>query len=120
VKWVNPNIKEMPGLSHHILASKAMGHDVGYVVWTPPDYSKQVNKRYPVIYFLHGAGGNETSDAGGFSSWVAKAISDGLLPPHSIVDVQDMIVFAEYSWRNSRLLKLWSRLYLVYSSHPQK
>ena len=80
VKWVNPNIKEMPGLSHHILASKAMGHDVGYVVWTPPDYSKQVNKRYPVIYFLHGAGGNETSDAGGFSSWVAKAITDGLLP----------------------------------------
>lgn len=80
VKWVNPNIKDMPGLSHHILKSKGMGHDVGYVVWTPPDYSEKVNKRYPVIYFLHGAGGNETSDAGGFSSWVAKAIADGSLP----------------------------------------
>ena len=58
-----------------------MGHDVGYVVWTPPDYSTEVSKRYPVIYFLHGAGGNESADAGGFSSWAARAITDGSLPP---------------------------------------
>ena len=58
-----------------------MGHDVGYVVWTPPDYSTKVSTRYPVIYFLHGAGGNESADAAGFSSWVARAIGDGSLPP---------------------------------------
>jgi enterochelin esterase-like enzyme len=71
----------MPELSHHILASKAMGHDVGYVVWTPPDYATEVRKHYPVIYFLHGAGGTESADAAGFSSWAAKAIADGSLPP---------------------------------------
>lgn len=80
VKWVNPNIPKMPGLTHHILNSKVMGHDVGYVVWTPPEYSKKADKRYPVIYFLHGAGGNEAADAGGFSSWAAKAIANGSLP----------------------------------------
>lgn len=81
IKWVNPNIPKMPGLTHHILESKVMGHEVGYVVWTPPDYSQKANKRYPVIYFLHGAGGNEAADAGGFSGWAAKVIADGSLPP---------------------------------------
>jgi len=81
VKWVNPDIAEMPGLSHHILNSAALGHDVGYAVWTPPGYSEHKNKRYPVIYFLHGMSGNESADAAGFSGWVEKAISDGLLPP---------------------------------------
>jgi len=81
VQWVNPNTQAIPGLSHHILTSEAMGHDVGYVVWTPPDYSTDVNKRYPVIYFLHGAGGDESADARGFSSWAARAIAHGSLPP---------------------------------------
>ncbi len=80
VQWVNPSMPVAPGLSHHILASKAMGHDVGYVVWTPPDYAAEVGKRYPVIYFLHGAGGNESADSGGFSSWAARAIADGSVP----------------------------------------
>jgi endo-1,4-beta-xylanase len=34
-----------------------------------------------VIYFLHGAGGNENSDVGGFSGLVAKNIKDGTIPP---------------------------------------
>jgi predicted peptidase len=80
IKWVNPLTKEVPGLSHHIIQSNAMGHDVGYVVFTPEGYDQSAGKRYPVIYFLHGAGGNETADAAGFSSWVSKAIHDGLIP----------------------------------------
>ena len=81
VKWVNPEIKEMVGLSHCVLKSAAMGFDVGYVVWTPEGYSQNTGKRYPVIYFLHGMGGNETSDAAAFSGFVSKAIQDKLLPP---------------------------------------
>ena len=44
--------------------------DVAYPVVSSyfPDCSTQVNKRYPVIYFLQGAGGSEAADAGGFSS----------------------------------------------------
>ena len=64
-----------------MLASKAMGHDVGYVVWTPADYDASGDTRYPVIYFLHGAGGSEASDAHGFSSMVAAGIHRGVLPP---------------------------------------
>ena len=81
VVWVNPGIPAAPGLTHHVLKSNAMGHDVGYVVWTPPGYEAEGTKRYPVIYFLHGSGGNESKDASGFSGWVKKAIDQQLLPP---------------------------------------
>ncbi len=81
IKWVNPDLPAGTGLSHHILASQALGHDVGYVVWTPREYSENASKRYPVIYFLHGAGGTEAADSAGFSGWAAKAIANGSLPP---------------------------------------
>lgn len=80
VKWVNPDIPQYAGLSHQILASEAMGHDVGFTVWTPPGYHNSGNQRYPVIYFLHGMGGTESSDAAGFSAWVAKAVEEDVLP----------------------------------------
>ena len=67
ISWVNPKLPAGPGLSHHVLASKALGHDVGYVVWLPSGYEDKADQRYPVIYFLHGAGGNESADAAGFS-----------------------------------------------------
>jgi len=58
-----------------------MGHDVGYVVWTPADYDASGKTRYPVIYFLHGMDGNEASDSAGFSSQIAQGIRDGSVPP---------------------------------------
>lgn len=81
VSWVNTKLPDSPGLTHHVLSSQAMEHDVGYVVWTPPGYDEDSGKRYPVIYFLHGMGGNESADSGGFSSRVAGAIKDGVVPP---------------------------------------
>lgn len=81
VQWVNPAIPEMQGLVHHVLHSASLGHEVGYVVYTPEGYSEKAKKRYPVIYFLHGAGGNESSDAAGFSSWAIRAMESGVIPP---------------------------------------
>jgi len=36
-----------------------MGHDVGYLIHLPPGYASEPTRRYPVVYNLHGAGGNE-------------------------------------------------------------
>ncbi|WDI41370.1 alpha/beta hydrolase [Bremerella sp. P1] len=80
VKWVNPDIPKMPGLVHKVLESKSLGHEVGYVVWTPPEMDTSGETRYPVVYFLHGAGGSERSDAAGFASQVAGAIRGGKFP----------------------------------------
>ena len=81
VTWVNPPLPDAPGLEHHILASRALEHDVGYVVWTPREYDGSGKTEYPVIYFLHGIGGHESRDVGGFSSLVARAVRDGVIPP---------------------------------------
>jgi enterochelin esterase-like enzyme len=41
------------------LKSEILGRDVFYSIYLPPDY--QISKRsYPVVYLLHGGGGNET------------------------------------------------------------
>ncbi len=74
IKWVNPDIAPMNGLNHHVLNSASIKHDVGYVVWTPPSYDKDPQTRYPVVYFLHGAGGSEKSDSGGFAARVSASI----------------------------------------------
>jgi endo-1,4-beta-xylanase len=60
--WVNsPAPGTLPaGVSHHTYFSKAMGHDVGYCIYLPPAYRDKPDLRYPVIYNLHGAGGDET------------------------------------------------------------
>ncbi len=81
ISWVNPKIPSIPGLSHHLLESDALGHDVGYAVWTPPAYHDQPETRFPVVYFLHGMGGHESADAGGFASLLGQAIARGWSPP---------------------------------------
>lgn len=80
VQWVNPDIPAMPGLVHNVLDSKSLGHKVGYVIWTPPNMDTSGATRYPVVYFLHGAGGSEKSDAAGFASQVAGALRSGKFP----------------------------------------
>src|SRR5262245_45451142 len=62
--------------------SKALGTDRKVVVYTPPGYEQSTN-RYPILYLLHGAGGDETT-------WTARGqahvildnlIADGKLKP---------------------------------------
>jgi len=35
--------------------------DVGFNIYLPPDYESSGVRRYPVIIWLHSAGGNESS-----------------------------------------------------------
>jgi len=64
--WVNATPPERPvpaGVSHHTVASAVVGQDVGYNIYLPPSYSANPQRRYPVIYWLHGKGGNESRGA---------------------------------------------------------
>lgn len=62
--WVRPpsaeQVAQTPGLVHQTFASAAMQTDVGYCVVLPPGYA-QSTERYPVLYWLHGGGGSESS-----------------------------------------------------------
>ena len=66
ITWVNPPATLPAGVQHRILHSKSMHRDVGYNIWLPPDYQSS-GRRYPVIYWLHGSGGHESS-----SLWIAE------------------------------------------------
>ncbi len=74
--WVNiPAAGSLPtGVTHHTYHSQSMGHDVGYCIYLPPGYATNPTQRYPVIYSLHGAGGDETR-----SSLAAEVLHEGIL-----------------------------------------
>ncbi len=59
ITWVNKTDKPLPiGVTHRAFHSAAVKQDVGYCIYLPPGYEKS-DERYPVIYNLHGNGGNE-------------------------------------------------------------
>lgn len=57
--WVIP--EKIAGFTHAVVKSEAMKREVGYNIWLPPGYEDAKDKRYPVVYYLHGAGGSELS-----------------------------------------------------------
>ena len=71
-QWVSKPSKEMleqiPGLVHETFDSVAMKTTVGYSVVLPPSYAEG-SKRYPVVYWLHGGGGNECSSLFTSHAW---------------------------------------------------
>jgi S-formylglutathione hydrolase FrmB len=83
--WVNePKPGLLPaGVAHHTYFSESMKHAVGYCIYLPPDYSS-TEARYPVIYNLHGAGGNELH---GFEEarLLDSGIRSGKWPPMILV-----------------------------------
>jgi endo-1,4-beta-xylanase len=80
VVWNNETRVDPPGVTHHALDSAAMNRAVGYCVALPPGYERS-DARYPVIYFLHGAGGNENSGGVDFPSILNHLVAKGAAPP---------------------------------------
>ena len=63
ILWVNePSEKDLPlppGVQHLRFRSELVGREISYCVYLPTDYQADLNRRFPVIYNLHGNGGNE-------------------------------------------------------------
>src|SRR5947208_6770736 len=59
--WVNePKPGSLPpNTIHSTYYSQSMCHDVGYCIYLPPQYEKETERRFPVIYHLHGLNGDE-------------------------------------------------------------
>lgn len=64
-------------VTHHEYRSESMKHKVGYSLYLPPGYEKNPTVRYPVIYHLHGAGGNELR-----AVTSAQVLQEGILAGH--------------------------------------
>ena len=65
--------------------SKILGHPVSYCVFMPPSYDADKQRKFPVLYFLHGLGENSQTllDAGGWNLienlWEEKRIGEFLI-----------------------------------------
>ena len=62
IQWVNqpkPSQVNLPPNSQHLcFQSNLVKQEIGFCIYLPPNYLVS-QKRYPVIYTLHGNGGNE-------------------------------------------------------------
>jgi endo-1,4-beta-xylanase len=58
-EWVREKI-EAKNSQYKTFTSKAIGDEVSYFIYLPPDYEKSKDARFPVMYWLHGIGGAQT------------------------------------------------------------
>ncbi|MCP5118751.1 MAG: esterase family protein [bacterium] len=84
--WLDPDDSEPQGTKYCTFFSEAAGQKVSYQLYLPPDYEADTDKRYPVVYWLHGRGGNQRA----LTTMVAglePAIRAGKAPPMIVVGV---------------------------------
>jgi acetyl esterase/lipase len=77
--WVNPDATP-PLTTFETFGSQAVGGPVGYALYRPPAYDANPQQRYPVIYWLHGMGGDPRR-GGTFVRMLDEAIRAGIVPP---------------------------------------
>ena len=91
--WVTPAVNA-PRLMYRTFPSRAAGTPVSYHVYVPEIYDRAKERRFPVLYWLHGSGGGARG-----LPWLARhfdaAIGSGKTPPMLVV------------FPNGRRLSLW-------------
>lgn len=73
-------------ITRHTFPSEALGRDYPYTIYLPDGY-EDGDLRYPVLYLLHGAGGDESEWAvkGRIQPTADALIEAGMIPPAIIV-----------------------------------
>jgi endo-1,4-beta-xylanase len=55
-QWVDPQRHAPPLTRYRTFRSRTIRGEVAYLVYLPPDYQADHDRRYPVVYWLHGLG----------------------------------------------------------------
>ena len=119
--WLDPDRSAPAGTQYQTLDSKLAGGEVSFLIYLPPDYQTSGAKRYPVIYWLHGHGGNQRTGAkfvapldaairaGKAPATIAVLVNgmrdslycdsmDGKLPVESVI-VKELVPHVDHTWR---------------------
>lgn len=86
IQWVHELPRASEGVRYETFESASMKHPVGYAIYIPPSYDKELSARSPVIYWLHGIGGNEAQSSR-LSSYLNGYIASGKAQPAIMVFV---------------------------------
>ncbi len=73
-----------PRVEFHTFESKAAKAKVSYHLYTPEIYDTEKERRFPVLYWLHGSGGGLAGIAP-VSAWFDAATREGKIPPLLVV-----------------------------------
>ncbi len=83
INWITPRVRA-PRLRQVIFYSKAAGTEVSYFIYTPRLYDIDTQRRFPVLYWLHGSGGG-LQGLPWLTNYFDNAISTKQIPPMLIV-----------------------------------
>jgi len=87
--WADSDRSEPRHMRYQTFFSKSIGGEASYLLYLPPGYEEAPQKRYPVVYWLHGLNGSQRS-AAGFVRHLDAAIREGLSPAMIAVSVNGM------------------------------
>jgi enterochelin esterase-like enzyme len=79
-----------PHLHYKTFDSKTVGEPVSYLLYLPPTYESEPERRFPVVYWLHGIGGSQQG-VPEMSRRLTAAIAAGQAPPMIFVYVNGMV-----------------------------
>ena len=82
-QWILPTI-EAPQLQRVIFHSTAAATDISYFIYLPQAYDMETERRFPVLYWLHGSGGG-FEGVRPISAYFGRAMREGKIPPMLVV-----------------------------------
>jgi len=88
-EWMDP-VQAAPAGSRYVsFFSKTIDRESSYLIYLPPEYEVSAEQRFPVVYWLHGLGGNQRSGQV-FLGMGVEAMRAGKAPPAIVVLVNGM------------------------------
>ncbi len=96
--WMTPEIRA-PGVSFRTFESTAAKATVSYHIYVPPAYGRERERRFPVVYWLHGSGGG-LPGIPKVAAHFAAAIEAGKTPPCLVVFVNGMPNGMYVDWKD--------------------
>lgn len=102
--WVTREVRA-PRVALHTFRSAAAGGDVTFHLYTPPQYDdpEHAQRRFPVLYWLHGSGGGLPGIAP-LSAAFDEAIVAGKIPPVLVVFVNGLAEGMYVDWADGSKL----------------
>lgn len=83
-QWVLPAVRA-PGLEYRVFDSQAVGGKVSYQIYLPEAYETEPERRFPVLYWLHGSGGSPPAGLLAQARNFREAMRQGEIPPLLVV-----------------------------------
>jgi endo-1,4-beta-xylanase len=92
-EYIDPVALDINGTLYRTYPTPARGPNTfaSYRIYLPPDYAANPTRRYPVIYFLHGANvDSKRPVTSGYIARIDAAIRSGVMPPTIVVVPQGL------------------------------